>query len=132
MPNGFSYTPASWIRRWPVVLVIPGSSKPSIQQLFGGIRFCSPVRKYRELLLSLDVGVGVNHTLNFYVNTIVAGYYGIPSGVCPTVRPCSPFPIDNLSIHSHNFFDFWVHIVIEDVCDFVNGQNRSFLKELLE
>ena len=44
--------------------------------------------------------------------------------VRPSVRPCSPFPIDNLSIYSRNFFKFCIHIVIGDewylfVCLFV-------------
>ena len=51
-------------------------------------------------------------------HTLVARYYVIPFGVCPSVhpsvRPCSPFPIDNLSIYSRNFFKFCIHIVIGD------------------
>ena len=51
-------------------------------------------------------------------HTLVSGYYVIPFGVCPSVRPsvrpCSPFPIDNLSIYSRNFFKFCIHIVIGD------------------
>ena len=46
--------------------------------------------------------------------------------VCPSVRPCSPFPIDNLSIYSRNFFKFCIHIVIRDEWyGIVNGQNPS-------
>ena len=46
--------------------------------------------------------------------------------VCPSVRPCSPFPIDNLSIYSRNFFKFCIHIVIGDEWyGIVNGQNPS-------
>ena len=46
--------------------------------------------------------------------------------VCPSVRPCSPFPIDNLSIYSRNFFKFCLHIVIGDEWyGIVNGQNPS-------
>ena len=46
--------------------------------------------------------------------------------VCPSVRPCSPFPIDNLSIYSRNFFKFCIHIVIGDEWYWiVNGQNPS-------
>ena len=60
----------------------------------------------------------------------MSGYYVIPFGVCPSVRPsvrpCSPFPIDNLSIYSRNFFKFCIHIVIGDEwCGIVNGQNPS-------
>ena len=44
----------------------------------------------------------------------------------PSVRPCSPFPIDNLSIYSQNFFKFCIHIVIGDEWyGIVNGQNLS-------
>ena len=46
--------------------------------------------------------------------------------VRPSVRPCSPFPIDNLSIYSWNFFKFCIHIVIGDEWyGLVNGQNPS-------
>ena len=45
---------------------------------------------------------------------------------CLSVRPCSPFPIDNLSIYSQNFFKFCIHIVIgNEWYGIVNGQNRS-------
>ena len=63
-------------------------------------------------------------------HTLVSGYYVIPFGVCPSVgpsvRPCSPFPIDNLSIDSWNFFKFCIHIVIgNEWYGIVNGQNLS-------
>ena len=46
--------------------------------------------------------------------------------VRPSVRPCSPFPIDNLSINPRNFFKFCIHIVIGDEWyGIVNGQNPS-------
>ena len=46
--------------------------------------------------------------------------------VRPSVRPCSPFPIDNLSIYSQIFFKFCIHIVIGDEWyGIVNGQNPS-------
>ena len=52
--------------------------------------------------------------------------------VCPPVPPCSPFPIDNLSIYSQNFFKFCIHIVIGDEWyGIVNGKIRPFLMELL-
>ena len=45
---------------------------------------------------------------------------------CLSVRLCSPFPIDNLSIYSRNFFKFCIHIVIGDEWyGIVNGQNPS-------
>ena len=61
-------------------------------------------------------------------HTLVSGYYDIPFGVCPSVRPsvrpCSPFPIDNLSIYSRIFFKFCIHIVIgNEWYGIVNGQN---------
>ena len=59
-------------------------------------------------------------------HTLVSGYYVIPFGVCPSVRPCSPIPIDNLSIYSRNFFKFCIHIVFGDEWyEIVNGQNPS-------
>ena len=63
----------------------------------------------------------------FYTrHTLVSGYYVIPFFVYPSVRPCSPFPIDNLSICSRNFFKFCIHIVIGDEWyGIVNGQNPS-------
>ena len=52
--------------------------------------------------------------------------------VHPSVRPCSPFPINYLSIYSQNFFKFCIHIVIGDEWyGIVNGQNPSILTELL-
>ena len=43
-----------------------------------------------------------------------------------SVRPCSSFLIDNLSIYSRNFFKFCIHIVIGDEWyGIVNGQNLS-------
>ena len=45
---------------------------------------------------------------------------------CLSVRPCSSFPIDNLSIYSRNFFKFCIHIVIGDEWyGIVNGHNPS-------
>ena len=42
------------------------------------------------------------------------------------IRPCSLFPIDNLSIYAQNFFKFCIHIVIGDECyGIVNGQNLT-------
>ena len=59
-------------------------------------------------------------------HTLVSGYYVIPFGVCPSVRPCSVFLIDNLSIYSQNFFKFCIHIVISyEWYGIVNGQNPS-------
>ena len=58
----------------------------------------------------------------------MAGYYDIPSGVRLYVCPSAPFPIDNLSICSWNFFKFCIHIVIRDEWyGIVNGQNLSIV-----
>ena len=46
--------------------------------------------------------------------------------VRPSVRPSAPFPIDNLSIYSRNFFKFCIHIVNGDEWyGIVNGQNPA-------
>ena len=51
--------------------------------------------------------------------------------VCPSVRPSTPFPIDNLSIYSQNFFKFCIHIVIGDEWyGIVNGQNPSIFNRV--
>ena len=70
------------------------------------------------------------HVVFIPCHTLVSGYYVIPFGVCPSVRPsvrpCSPFPIDNLSIYSRIFFKFCIHIVIgNEWYGIVNGQNPS-------
>ena len=82
--------------------------------------------------LQFVIVVFPDHTHYLYPppHTLVSGYYVIPLGVCPSVRlsirPCSPFPIDNLSIYSRNFFKFCIHIVIGDEWyGIVNGQNPS-------
>ena len=50
--------------------------------------------------------------------------------VRPSLRLCSPFPINNLSIYSRIFFKFCIHIVIGDEWyGIVNGQNPSILTE---
>ena len=42
------------------------------------------------------------------------------------IRPCSLFPIDNLSIYAQKFFKFCIHIVIGDEWyGIVNGQNPT-------
>ena len=68
--------------------------------------------------------------LHFFLYTATKMWQGIMLyllvSVSPSVRPCSPFPIDNLSIHSWNFFKFCIHIVIGDEWyGIVNGQNPS-------
>ena len=60
----------------------------------------------------------------------MAGYYDIPSGVCPSVclsvRPSAPFPIDNEYLFMDFFFKFCIHIVIGDKWyGIVDEQNPS-------
>ena len=69
-------------------------------------------------------------------HTLVSGYYVIPFGVCPSVclsvRPCSPFPIDNLSIYSRNFFNFaYILLLAMSGMGLLMGKIRPFLTELL-
>ena len=84
----------------------------------------------KKITQTLSMLVSLKKKLNGRVfiprHTLVSGYYVIPFGVCPSVRPCSPFPIDNLSIYSWNFFKFCIHIFIGDEWyGIVNGQNPS-------
>ena len=84
---------------------------------------------YKSLDTSLDADV--SRTIFIPRHTLVSGYYVIPFGVCPSVRPCSPFPIDNLSIYSQNFFKFCIHIVIGDEWyGIVYGQNPSIFNRV--
>ena len=77
------------------------------------------------MTIAVDVGRKATKPTNNR-HTLVSGYYVIPFGVCPSVRPCSPYPIDNLSIYSRNFFKFCIHIVIGDEWyGIVNWQNPS-------
>ena len=52
---------------------------------------------------------------------------------CLSVRPCSPFPIDNLSIYSRNFFSNFAYILISAMSGMglLMGKIRIFLTELL-
>ena len=72
----------------------------------------------------------INHqyflTHHFYTPPHFSGEVLCYTLRCLSVRPCSPFPIDNLSIYSRNFFKFCIHIVIGDEWyGIVNGQNPS-------
>ena len=53
--------------------------------------------------------------------------------VRPSVRPCSPFPIDNLSIYSRNFFSNFAYILLSAMSGMglLMGKIRPFLTELL-
>ena len=62
----------------------------------------------------------------FYIPPLKCGGVLCFTFRCLSVRPCSPFSIDNLSIYSQNFFKFCIHIVIGDEWyGIVNGQNPS-------
>ena len=62
----------------------------------------------------------------FYTPPIKCGEVLCYTLRCLSVRPCSPFPIDNLSIYSRIFFKFCIHIVIGDEWyGIVNGHNPS-------
>ena len=51
--------------------------------------------------------------------------------VCPSIRPSAPFPNDNLSICSWNFFKFCIHIVIGDEWyGIVDEQNLSIFNRV--
>ena len=70
------------------------------------------------------------HTLPCH--TIVAEYYVIPIGVCPYVRAHCTIPIDNLSIHSWNFFQFCIYILSGlSGMELLMGKIRHFLTQLL-
>ena len=98
--------------------------------------FCVPVQGFLSFLLSTG-----KHTRRhpdmadfgflYPATKVWRGIMLYPSvsvrlSVRPSLRPCSPFPIDNLSIYSRNFFKFCIHIVIGDEWyGIVNGQNPS-------
>ena len=88
----------------------------------------------------INTKISCAHTLDHLsLMQIGEGFYTLPlkcgGVICytfrclslrPSVRPCSTFPIDNLSIYSRNFFKFCIHIVIGDEWyGIVNGQNPS-------
>ena len=81
--------------------------------------------------LALPMSTKNNYCLLYPATKVWRGIMLYPSvsvrlSVRPSVRPCSPFPIDNLSIYSRNFFKFCIHIVIGDEWyGIVNGQNPS-------
>ena len=88
-----------------------------------------PLVFFLKINLSLIIAKNIYHTF-FYTPPHFSGevlcYTLRCLSVCPSVRPCSPFPIDNLSIYSWNFFKFCIHIVIGDAWyGIVNGQNPS-------
>ena len=69
---------------------------------------------------------GLNLKTDFYTPPLKCGEVLCYTLRCPSVRPSAPFPIDNLSIYSRNFFKFCIHIVIGDEWyGIVNGQNPS-------
>ena len=90
-------------------------------------------RKFENIVLrkkQYQISNRIGEFLCFYTPPLKCGevlcYTLRCLSVCPSVRPCSPFPIDNLSIYSRNFFKFCIHIVIGDEWyGIVNGQNPS-------
>ena len=97
-----------------------------------------PSLPHREILRDQGKMEMTTHKLNAssqILETLYVCFYTPPhfSGevlcytlLCLSVCPCSPFPIDNLSIYSRNFFKFCIHIVIGDEWyGIVNGQNPS-------
>ena len=103
----------------------------SSEQCFWQIKIYSTkkLRKSQKTIEQTNTKAN-NYSVFIPRHTLVARYYVIPISVCPSVRPsirpCSPFPIDNLSIYSRNFFKFCIHIVIGDEWyGIVNGQNPS-------
>ena len=73
-------------------------------------------------------------TIKGYILWLRTSYHCVWRGIMlypsvsvrPSVRPSAPFPIDNLSIYSRNFFKFCIHIVNGDEWyGIVNGQNQA-------
>ena len=87
------------------------------------------ISKSFTILLKLNI-VDLIGLLLYPATKVWRGIMSVRLSVRPSVRlsvrPCSPFPIDNLSIYSRNFFKFCIHIVIGDEWyGIVNGQNPS-------
>ena len=82
-----------------------------------------------------------NHQTSFSFTLRMISYFYTPphfsGGVllytfrCPFVRPSAPFPVDNLSICSWNFFKFCIHIVVGDEWfGIVDGLKSSIFKRV--
>ena len=83
-------------------------------------------KQNKIIVETLRIKKNVNFEVFIPRHTLVSGYNVIPFGVCLSGRPCSPFPVDNLSIYLRNFFKSCIHIVIGDEWYWiVNGQNPS-------
>ena len=55
----------------------------------------------------------------------------VPPSIHLSIRPSTPFPIDNLSICLWNFFKFCIHIVIGDEWyGIVDGRNLSIFNRV--
>ena len=103
-----------------------------------------PFKCFRCCIAKKEGGGGVGnwleslcetHSIFIPRHTLVSGYYVIPFGVCPSVRPsvraCSPFPIDNLSIHG--IFSNFAYILLSAMSGMrlLMGKIFPFLTELL-
>ena len=100
---------------WPTIIVsIEINSRYNVLTL-DTVYFLYPATKvWRGIMLypSVSVRLSVRPSVRLSVR--------------PSVRPSAPFPIDNLSIYSRNFFKFCIHIVIGDEWyGIVNGPNPS-------
>ena len=72
-----------------------------------------------------------DHAWYFYTPPLKCGGVLCYTFRCLSLRPCSPFPIDNLSIYSRIFFKICIHIVIGDErYGIVNGQNPYIFNEV--
>ena len=80
---------------------------------------------YRKIEIKRRSGIA------FYTPPLKCGGVLCYTFQCLSVRPCSPFPIDNLSIYSRNFFKFCIHIVIgNEWYGIVNGQHPSIFNRV--
>ena len=114
-----------------LVLVQPRKTQPCLtERLLMGCKESNQTKSLSErqtrktqvrLLLQKQSDLGL-----FYTPPLKCGEVLCYTLRCLSVRPCSPFPIDNLSIYSRNFFKFCIHIVIGDEWyGIVNGKNPS-------
>ena len=89
---------------------------------------CKGSRPVPQIMIFVFPALTLNlfFSMAFYTLPLKCGEVLCYTLRCPSIRPCSPFPIDNLSIYSRNFFKFCIHIVISDEWyGIVNGQNPS-------
>ena len=82
---------------------------------------------HHEKVVVIDQKTSFNLSIFIPRHKVWRGIMLYPSvSVRLSVRPSTPFPIDNLSIYSRNFFKFCIHIVNGDEWyGIVNGQNPA-------